>query len=102
DLADLVGPPRVIEDALGRRRLARVDVGHDPDVPGLLECVLARHGSAQRWGEMGKKNGPLGPARTIGLMPGGRAMCSRSPFGRREPFDGANRTGARQTNDERL
>src|SRR3954468_5173042 len=37
DLADLVGPPRVIEDALGRRRLARVDVGHDPDVPGLLE-----------------------------------------------------------------
>jgi hypothetical protein len=37
DLADLVGAPRVIEDALGRRRLARVDVGHDPDVPGLLE-----------------------------------------------------------------
>src|SRR3954470_13203196 len=37
DLADLVGPPRVIEDALGRRRLARIDVGHDPDVPGLLE-----------------------------------------------------------------
>ena len=44
DLADLVGPPRVIEDALGRRRLTGVDVRHDPDVPGLLERVLACHG----------------------------------------------------------
>ena len=41
DLTDLVRLPRVIEDALGRGGLARVDVGHDPDVPGLLECVLA-------------------------------------------------------------
>src|ERR1700687_4930494 len=38
DLTDLVGAPGVIEDALGRRRLARVDVGHDPDVAGVLEC----------------------------------------------------------------
>ncbi len=44
DLADLVGAPRVVEDALGRRRLARVDVGHDPDVAGVLECELAWHG----------------------------------------------------------
>src|SRR5215216_5604 len=38
-----VGAAGVVEDALGRRGLARVDVGHDPDVPGLLERELARH-----------------------------------------------------------
>ena len=43
DLAHLVGAAGVVEDALGRRGLARVDVGHDPDVPGLLERELARH-----------------------------------------------------------
>jgi hypothetical protein len=36
DLADLVVDPRVIEDPLGRRGLARIDVGHDADVTGLL------------------------------------------------------------------
>src|SRR6202042_1071100 len=36
DLTDLVGASRVVEDALGRRGLTRVDVGHDPDVAGLL------------------------------------------------------------------
>ncbi len=36
NLADLVRAARVIEDALGRRGLARVDVGHDPDVSGSL------------------------------------------------------------------
>ena len=35
-LADLVGFARVVEDALGRRRLARVDVGHDADVARVL------------------------------------------------------------------
>ena len=44
DLADLVRAAGVVEDPLGRRRLARVDVGHDPDVAGLLEGELARHG----------------------------------------------------------
>ena len=43
-LTDLVGPAGVIEDALGRRGLARVDVGHDPDVAGLLEGKFACHG----------------------------------------------------------
>ena len=46
-LADLVGPAGVEEDALGRGGLARVDVGHDPDVAGLFEgkfaCQLAIH-----------------------------------------------------------
>ena len=45
DLADLVVDARVVEDALGRRRLARVDVGHDADVARSLEGVLACHGS---------------------------------------------------------
>ena len=44
DLAHLVGLSGVIQDALGRRRLARIDVGHDPDVSGLFERELARHG----------------------------------------------------------
>ena len=43
DLAHLVGATGVVQDALGRRRLARVDVGHDPDVPGVLEAELSRH-----------------------------------------------------------
>src|SRR5690606_41117287 len=33
DLTDLVAHAGVVEDPLGGRRLARVDVGHDPDVP---------------------------------------------------------------------
>ena len=43
DLADLVGAAGVVEDALGRRRLAGVDVRHDPDVAGLFEWELAWH-----------------------------------------------------------
>ena len=47
-LAHLVGATGVVEDPLGRRRLARVDVGHDPDVADALEadlgCSLRRHG----------------------------------------------------------
>ena len=35
-LADLMSLARVVEDALGRRRLARVDVGHDADVARVL------------------------------------------------------------------
>ncbi len=44
-LADLVGAPGVVEDALGRRRLTGVDVRHDPDVAGVFECELTWHGS---------------------------------------------------------
>ncbi len=39
-LTDLVGLAGVVEDALGRRRLARVDVGHDADVARSVERVL--------------------------------------------------------------
>ena len=45
DLADLVVAPRVVQDPLGGRGLARVDVRHDPDVPGLGQGVsLVSHG----------------------------------------------------------
>ena len=40
DLPDLVGLARVVQDPLGRGGLARVDVGHDPDVPGPGQRVL--------------------------------------------------------------
>ena len=42
-LAELVGAPGVEQDALGRRRLAGVDVGHDADVAGFVEGVRAGH-----------------------------------------------------------
>ena len=44
DLAQLVGAARVEEDALGDGRLARVNVGHDADVPVQVELVGARGG----------------------------------------------------------
>ena len=37
DFADPRRHARVEEDALGRRRLARVDMGHDPDVSGPVQ-----------------------------------------------------------------
>ncbi len=37
DLAHLVRAARVVEDPLRRRGLARVDVGHDPDVAHVVE-----------------------------------------------------------------
>ena len=37
DLAHLVRAARVVEDPLRRRRLTRVDVGHDPDVAHVIE-----------------------------------------------------------------
>ena len=44
DLTHLVGATGVVEDPLGRGRLAGVDVRHDADVAGLLECERASHG----------------------------------------------------------
>ena len=40
DLTDLVGLAGVVEDALGRRGLAGIDVGHDADVAVALEGEL--------------------------------------------------------------
>ena len=52
DLAHLVGASGVVEDPLGRRGLARIDVGHDPDVPDALEpdgCGDCRHRGGSRY-----------------------------------------------------
>ena len=71
DLADLVGAAGVVEDALGRRRLAGVDMRHDPDIACVLKCELAWHRSGSRLvcqsEGRGKKRGPLGPTRAAGL-----------------------------------
>jgi hypothetical protein len=40
DLADLVDQPGVEEDPLGGGRLARVDMGDDPDVSGHCEAGI--------------------------------------------------------------
>jgi hypothetical protein len=45
DFADLVGLAGVVKDALGRRRLAGVDVRHDADVAIALERMAAGHDS---------------------------------------------------------
>src|SRR5277367_4112735 len=41
--ADLVGHTRIEQDPLGDGGLPRIDMRHDPDVPGLLELCLSRH-----------------------------------------------------------
>jgi len=43
DLAHLMGLARVIEDALGRGRFPGIDVGHDADIPNLVERCRAWH-----------------------------------------------------------
>jgi hypothetical protein len=43
DLADLVRLPCVEQDALGRRGLTGIDVGHDADVARLIEGVALCH-----------------------------------------------------------
>ena len=43
-LADLVALAGVIEDALGRRRLAGIDVRHDAEVAIVLDRMSAGHG----------------------------------------------------------
>ena len=41
--ADLMRLAGIIEDALGRRRLSGIDVGHDAEIPIILDSVAARH-----------------------------------------------------------
>ena len=48
DLTDLVRATGVVEDALGGGGLARVDVGHDPDVPHARERELPAHRTTLR------------------------------------------------------
>jgi hypothetical protein len=46
--ADLVGLAGVVKDALGRRGLAGIDVGHDAEVAVALERIFACHGRVLR------------------------------------------------------
>ena len=41
--ADLMRLAGIIEDALGRRRLSGIDVGHDAEIAIVLDSVAARH-----------------------------------------------------------
>ena len=43
DFADLVRLAGVVEDALGRRRLPGIDVGHDAEIAIVFDSVAARH-----------------------------------------------------------
>ncbi|OIQ66525.1 hypothetical protein GALL_519050 [mine drainage metagenome] len=45
-LADFVGFAGIKQDPLGRGRLARVDVGNDPEVTVVVEVVVACHWNA--------------------------------------------------------
>src|SRR3954469_15631697 len=101
-LTDLVGAAGVIEDALGRRRLAGVDVRHDPDVARLVERKLAWHVKAGESVLQGKKNGPLGPARTTVLLMLPAALCARGlhPAQMSLPAGGAHHASGAPATDE--
>ena len=84
DLADLVVAARVVEDPLGGGGLARVDVGHDPDVARPLERItvvshLCRSSNAR---------GAAGPGRGRPRRPRGR----RGPAAAAAPTSGSGRT----------
>ena len=42
-LADLMRLAGIVEDALSRRRLSGIDVGHDAEIAIVLDSVAARH-----------------------------------------------------------
>src|SRR6202012_5122034 len=47
DLADLVALPCIVENPLGRSRLPGIDVGHDADIPIVIERSIACHNESQ-------------------------------------------------------
>ncbi len=61
-LAELVGAAGVVEDPLGRRRLARVDVGHDADVADAVEADLCCRGAHAVLSTTGSARTPCWPA----------------------------------------
>ena len=67
DFADLVGLAGVIEDPLGRRRLAGIDVSHDAEVAVVLDGVLAGHVRASN--SVGLNGLTSGNARRRGWLP---------------------------------
>ena len=91
DLTDLVALAGVVEDALRRRGLARVDVGHDADVAGALQgeltlghlslflyvrCAVICSGVDPGWGLPGVRARQANPAAgTMFDATGGDARC---------------------------
>ena len=71
DLTDLVVLAGVVEDPLGRRGLARVDVGHDPDVAGPGEGELSDGACVGHGAELSGRFW-MGPAAAV--APGGRLV----------------------------
>ena len=80
-LAHLVGAAGVVEDPLGRRRLARVDVGHDPDVPDAVQPDGCRYG-AHLPVTSGSARRPCSPAPSGRCRP---SSCRRRPAGSARP-----------------
>ena len=85
-LVDLVDPARVIEDALGQRRLARIDVGRDPDVADEVDVRL-RHVCLPECPGKGALQLPRNCAKnqasggSFARRPACRPGCSRTPLG---------------------
>ena len=69
--AELVGDPRVEEDALGGRGLTGIDVGHDADVPRAIEGDLPWHYSCSISGNDWSALPPVVRERLVGF---GHAM----------------------------
>ena len=80
-LAHLVSATGVVEDALGRRGLARVDVGHDPDVPDAVQPDRCRYG-AHLSITSGSARRPCWPAPSGRCRP---SSCTRRPAGSPRP-----------------
>ena len=80
-LADAVRHARVVQDTLGRRGLARVDVGGDADIADLVEYVLS-HGDVLQAVTGGPGPLPMLPD-TSGLrVPGGKCWLQMRQTGR--------------------
>src|SRR5437899_9389826 len=77
DLAQLVRPAGVIQDALGRSRLPGIDVRHDADVPNAFERRGSGHLVRSRWGTPLACPYPFSSAKTRGDR-GARSGRSRS------------------------
>ena len=93
-LADLVGATGVVEDPLGRRGLARVDVSHDPDVAGLFEGKFACH-LGVLFGL--RRAESFGRGDVSGLAAVDRAYpIARGPVGRRGPGNRGARSASRR------
>jgi len=71
-LTDLVGHAGVIQDALGGRRLPGIDVGHDADIPIILErsgpchgLLISRARRGRRCAYRGSHTCPIPPANAM-------------------------------------